>query len=166
MYYQFLTIHDLSHAKGRYLWPLRSFMRRHPIFIFCTSLVFVILASTFLAYDIVYLKAKLAIAGSYNAFLTHLWPVGLPNRTDVWENENSKAMHALISCMSADNCLENQSSIVLLSSFHFANSISGHVSGEDIWCVPRECTAVECSYRAYQGNERCRRIRFTLRHCR
>lgn len=149
MHYQSRTIHNLSRAKGGHPWPLRRVMRRHPILIFCTSFVFVILASTFLAYDIVYLKAKLAIAGSYNAFLTHLWPVGLPNRTDVWENENSKAMHSLIGCISADNCLENQASIVLLSSPHFANSISGHVSGEDIWCVLHEFTADNCSDHAY-----------------
>lgn len=90
-------------------------------------------ALAFTTYDIVYLKAKLALTHSYNSFVKNLWPVGLPNVTDNWENENSKAMHALLTCMSTETCSENQTSIVLLSSFHFANSISGHVSGEDIW---------------------------------
>ncbi len=35
-------------------------------------------------------QSELAIAGSYNAFLTHLWPVGLPNRTDVWEEREQQ----------------------------------------------------------------------------
>ena len=114
---------------------MRRGIRCHPTIIFLCSLTFVLLSVAFLAYDVAYLKAELALAGSYNAFLTHLWPVGLPNRTDVWENENSKSMHALISCMSADDCKENQDSIVLLSSHHFADAIIGHVSGEDIWYV-------------------------------
>ncbi len=95
-----------------------------------------LLSVVFLAYDVAYVKAKLTLAGSYgNESFTRLWPVGLANRTDVWENENSNAMHALISCMSADDCKENQDSIVLLSSHHFADAIIGHVSGEDIWYV-------------------------------
>lgn len=112
---------------------MRRVIRRHPTGVLLSSLTLVLLAAAFLAYDVAYLKARLALAGSYNAFLTHLWPVGLPNRTDVWENENSKVMHALMSCMSADDCKENQDSIVLLSSHHFAEAIIGHVSGEDIW---------------------------------
>ncbi|KAF9477866.1 hypothetical protein BDN70DRAFT_922288 [Pholiota conissans] len=110
-----------------------SFVYRHPKAVLFTSIAFFIGALIFMSYDILYLKAKLAITGSYNAFLHNLWPVGLPNRTDMWENENSKSMQALLSCMSTDTCTQNQTSIVLLSSMHFANSISGHVSGEDIW---------------------------------
>lgn len=103
---------------------------------FVVSFFCLALAVGLVVYDIVHLEAKLALARSYNTFVTHLWPVGLPNRTDIWENENSKSMHALLMCIAADNCTENQASIVLLSSNHFAMSISGHVSGEDIWFVP------------------------------
>ncbi|KAL0952574.1 hypothetical protein HGRIS_006830 [Hohenbuehelia grisea] len=68
-----------------------------------------------------------------NSFISHLWPVGNASRTDDWENENSKSMRALFGCLSQGGCGENQTSVVLLSSFHFANAIEGHTSGEDIW---------------------------------
>jgi hypothetical protein len=109
------------------------FAYRHPKTMLFTSIAFFTGALLFMTYDILYLKARLAITGSYNAFIENLWPVGLPNRTDIWENENSRSMQALMSCMSTNTCGQNQTSIVLLSSFHFANSISGHVSGEDVW---------------------------------
>ncbi|KAJ8480912.1 hypothetical protein ONZ45_g15485 [Pleurotus djamor] len=70
-----------------------------------------------------------------SALLRYLWPVGLPDRTDNWENENSKVMQALFTCIAEDNCAQNQTSIVLLSSPHFKDTIAGHVSGEDIWAM-------------------------------
>ncbi|KAJ8690374.1 hypothetical protein PTI98_011802 [Pleurotus ostreatus] len=68
-------------------------------------------------------------------FFKQLWPVGLPDVTDNWQNENNKAMNALMSCMVERTCKENQTSIILLSSEHFSHSIAGHVSGEDIWAI-------------------------------
>lgn len=67
--------------------------------------------------------------------LSNLWPVGLPNHTDLWENENSKSLHALITCLASDSCEENQKSIVLLGSFRFWQAIRGDVAGEEIWYV-------------------------------
>lgn len=119
--------------RGGCLAPLRRVFDRRPRLLFYLSLALFASALVFTTYDVVYLKTKLALTQSYDSFVKNLWPVGLPNVTDNWENENSKAMHALLTCMSADTCSQNQTSIVLLSSFHFANSISGHVSGEDIW---------------------------------
>jgi hypothetical protein len=101
---------------------------------FFGSLVLFICSVVFTARD--FLKAQSATANDYyNTVLNKLWPIGLPNRTDIWENENSKSMHALMNCMSANSCSENQTSIVLLSSNHFASAIAGAVSGEDIWSV-------------------------------
>ncbi|KAF5315258.1 hypothetical protein D9619_006957 [Psilocybe cf. subviscida] len=120
---------------GGCLAPLRRVFERRPNLLFYLSLTLFISALVFTTYDVVYLKTKLALTKSYNSFVRNLWPVGLPNVTDNWENENSKAMHTLLTCMSTETCSENQTSIVLLSSFHFANSISGHVSGEDIWAA-------------------------------
>ncbi|KAL0952562.1 hypothetical protein HGRIS_006818 [Hohenbuehelia grisea] len=71
----------------------------------------------------------------FDSFISHLWPVGNASRTDNWENENSKSMRALFGCLSQGGCGENQTSVVLLSSFHFANAIEGHTSGEDIWAA-------------------------------
>ncbi|KAJ7596312.1 hypothetical protein C8J56DRAFT_774392 [Mycena floridula] len=42
-------------------------------------------------------------------------------------------MRALLTCLRYSTCRPNQTSIVLLSSYHFANSIDGATSGEDIW---------------------------------
>ncbi|KAF4588774.1 hypothetical protein EYR40_010329 [Pleurotus pulmonarius] len=79
-------------------------------------------------------------------FFKKLWPVGLPDVTDNWQNENNKAMHALMSCMVNRTCKENQTSIVLLSSEHFSHSIAGHVSGEDIWAISVLISLQEMGY--------------------
>ncbi|KAE9392831.1 hypothetical protein BT96DRAFT_967329 [Gymnopus androsaceus JB14] len=67
--------------------------------------------------------------------LSHLYP-GSPHR-DNWENENHKSMHALLACMSNDDCTENQTSIVILSPSHFIIAICEDCekSGEDIWAM-------------------------------
>ncbi|KAF9068154.1 hypothetical protein BDP27DRAFT_1530086 [Rhodocollybia butyracea] len=106
---------------------------------------FVVLASILLfTFDIIYINIpQNAITKAYSdsassaleSFISHLFPIGMPNRTDNWENENSKAMRNLMMCMQTDTCGENQTSIVLLSSMHFSNAIHGDVSGEDIWCA-------------------------------
>ncbi|KAL0952646.1 hypothetical protein HGRIS_006890 [Hohenbuehelia grisea] len=44
-------------------------------------------------------------------------------------------MHDLFACAMHNSCRENQTSVVLLSSPHFAGSIEGKVSGEDIWAA-------------------------------
>ena len=123
---------------------ISSIFERHPKTIFFLSLSFFLIAVGFVTYDTVYLKAKIALAGSYNAFLSHMWPIGLPNRTDQWENENSKALHALFTCMGENNCKENQTSIVMLASPHFGDSLNGHVSGENIWYVVYLLLHVPC----------------------
>lgn len=65
--------------------------------------------------------------------LDELFPVMLPDTDDVYQNENNRAMRALVGCMAADNCGKNQKSVVLLSSSHFAAHLVGYVSGEHIW---------------------------------
>lgn len=107
---------------------------KHPCFFFLAALMIFASAIVF-TFDVIYLQARRSIAATYSSFLSHMWPVGMPNRTDSWENENSKTMQELLSCMGANNCKQNQTSIVLLSIYHFARSISGATSGEDIWCV-------------------------------
>lgn len=77
--------------------------------------------------------------------LSHLYP-GSPHR-DNWENENHKSMHALLACMSNDDCTENQTSIVILSPSHFIIAICEDCekSGEDIWCVPISIASYSCN---------------------
>jgi hypothetical protein len=118
---------DGLHASLR---PLRD----HPWAMFFGTLLLFVCSSVFTTRKL--LDSQPTGAGdSYASVLNKLWPVGLPNRTDNWENENSKSMHALVRCMSSDTCGTNQKSIVLLSTDHFASSIAGGVSGEDIWSV-------------------------------
>ncbi|KAJ7576979.1 hypothetical protein C8J56DRAFT_376899 [Mycena floridula] len=77
----------------------------------------------------------LTTAETYNSTLLELfWPAAEPNRTDSWRTENSKSLHSLLSCMSQNNCAQNQTSIVLLSARHFAWVLEWtHLSGEQIW---------------------------------
>lgn len=113
-----------SWFKSKYLALLSGFL------LFSSALLFTV--------DLFYLRGRNTVDSetkTHESLFSFLWPVGLPNRTDSWENENSKTMHALFKCVSDDSCRENQTSVVLLSSEHFANSIAGRVSGEDIWCV-------------------------------
>ncbi|KAI5889172.1 uncharacterized protein SCHCODRAFT_02633734 [Schizophyllum commune H4-8] len=67
------------------------------------------------------------------AMLSSFWPVTQPNRTDVYEDENSRTMHRLIECVADGTCTERQTHVVILASWHFRGSVEGQVSGEDIW---------------------------------
>lgn len=69
--------------------------------------------------------------------LDELFPIMLPDKDDVYQDENNRAMRALVRCMTEDNCTKNQKSVVLLSSSHFAAHLVGYVSGEHIWYVAR-----------------------------
>ncbi|KZT20785.1 glycosyltransferase family 18 protein [Neolentinus lepideus HHB14362 ss-1] len=70
-----------------------------------------------------------------NPILDKLFPIGEPDRTDVYEDANNAAMERLLGCAASGDCHRNQTSVVLLASHHFAGSIEGHVSGEDIWAA-------------------------------
>ncbi|KAF7421022.1 hypothetical protein PC9H_011541 [Pleurotus ostreatus] len=96
------------------------------------------------------LRKTLSSASSnyVGSVVSHLWPEGMANRTDNWENENSKTMHALFKCLANGGCGENQTSIVLLSSPHFKDSIAGHTSGEDIWAISILLSLKEMGYTA------------------
>jgi len=90
-------------------------------------------ALIFTTVDVVYLQSKLSSASTYTTLLPHLWPVDSANSTDSWVNANNKAIHALMTCMTANTCRENQTSVVLASSYHLDNAKSGYISGEDTW---------------------------------
>ncbi|TFK55828.1 hypothetical protein OE88DRAFT_1731469 [Heliocybe sulcata] len=70
-----------------------------------------------------------------NPILDKLFPIGEPDRTDVYEDANNAAMERLLACAASGDCHRNQTSVVLLASPHFAGSIEGKVSGEDIWAA-------------------------------
>ena len=53
------------------------------------------------------------------AMLSSFWPVTQPNRTDVYEDENSRTMHRLIECVADGTCTERQTRVVILASWHF-----------------------------------------------
>lgn len=42
-------------------------------------------------------------------------------------------IETLALCLEQDTCTDTQGEIVLVGSLHFGNSLSGGVSGEDIW---------------------------------
>ncbi|KAF5379051.1 hypothetical protein D9615_005991 [Tricholomella constricta] len=117
--------------------------------ILLVAAAFALLASIIFTVDLVYARSHDSgrILTSYN-FLPYLWPVGLPNRTDNWENENSKSMHALLSCMASQNCEQNRTSIVLLSTSRFSNGIAGDTSGENIWAMSVLTALREMGYTA------------------
>ena len=124
--------------------------------IIVTSLLLLLASALLFTVDLFYLRGRTAVdyeTKTRESLFSYLWPVGLPNRTDSWENENSKTMHALFKCVSEDSCRENQTSVVLLSSHHFSNSISGKVSGEDIWCVFHISSTQNKLFTHLKGNE-------------
>lgn len=104
---------------------------RFPFYIACAACF--ILAVDFLALRNSSSRRITEPLGAYHAVLNHFFPVGDPDRTDDWQNENSKSLHALLDCVERGTCGQNQTSVILLASFHFAGSIRGSVSGEDIW---------------------------------
>lgn len=74
-------------------------------------------------------------AESSRPSLDDLFPVMLPDRNDLYQNENNKEMRALIQCMKEESCPENRKSVVLLSASHFGAMLLGFTSGEHIWYV-------------------------------
>lgn len=100
---------------------------------FFWSLLLIICSSVFTTRNL--LDSRSAGVNDCHSVLNKFWPVGFPNRTDDWEDENSKSMRALVSCMTSNTCGENQKSMVLLSTNHFVNAIAGGDAGEDIWLV-------------------------------
>ena len=59
------------------------------------------------------------------AMLSSFWPVTQPNRTDVYEDENSRTMHRLIECVADGTCTEKQTHVVILASWHFRGALGG-----------------------------------------
>ncbi|KAJ8502525.1 hypothetical protein ONZ45_g11674 [Pleurotus djamor] len=117
------------HQSGHHRLPI--FRGRRTVYLLVASATFFLGGLALLFLDAIALKRP----DGYDAVLRYLWPIGLPDRMDNWENENSKGMRALFTCMAEGNCAQNQTSIVLLSSPHFKDVIAGHTSGEDIWAM-------------------------------
>ncbi|KAL0952653.1 hypothetical protein HGRIS_006896 [Hohenbuehelia grisea] len=99
------------------------------------AFLFALSSAIFLALDLFVVRKSWHGRDALQSVISHLWPVGSVDRTDSWENENSKVMNALFKCAMENNCRENQTSVVMLSSPHFIGILEGKTSGEDIWAL-------------------------------
>ncbi|TFK63467.1 hypothetical protein BDN72DRAFT_320900 [Pluteus cervinus] len=129
---------------GRFIRPLEC----RPNFSLSLAAILFFGAVLLFTVDLTRLRGTDVLSDAHATLFSHFWPVGLPNRTDSWENENSKTMRALFTCTAEGSCKENQTSVVLMSSSHFKNSIAGKVSGEDIWAMSVIIALRELGYSA------------------
>ncbi|KAJ6625231.1 hypothetical protein B0H10DRAFT_2212228 [Mycena sp. CBHHK59/15] len=63
----------------------------------------------------------------------YLFPIGDPSRETSWITENQKTMQSLFACLDNSNCSQNQTKIVIVSSYHFLGALNGWNGGEDVW---------------------------------
>ncbi|KAJ7598798.1 hypothetical protein C8J56DRAFT_1157886 [Mycena floridula] len=121
----------------------RQWYKQHPRALLGAAILIAISVVIF-TFDVVYLQARRFQTD--DELFSSLWPIAFPNQTNDWQNENNKAMRALLTCMRHNACRPNQTSIVLLSSHHFAESIEGRTLGEDIWAASVLLSLQELGY--------------------
>ncbi|EJT99467.1 hypothetical protein DACRYDRAFT_81852 [Dacryopinax primogenitus] len=68
-------------------------------------------------------------------YLGLLFPEATPEDAKNTDDSNARVLQSLLSCLATATCTENQTKIVLLADSHFALSVRGSVSGEDIWAA-------------------------------
>ncbi|KAJ7594912.1 hypothetical protein C8J56DRAFT_927958 [Mycena floridula] len=123
----------------------KQWYKQHPRALLGAAVLIAVSVIVF-TFDVVYLQTRRRVQNSDDEVFASLWPVGSSDQNNNWQNRNNKAMHALLACMRHNACSPNQTSIVLLSSFHFPNSINGHTSGEDIWAASVILSLEELGY--------------------
>ena len=65
--------------------------------------------------------------------LDAFYPPGDTALSDWWPNENNKQLRALLQCAAAGTCAQDQTKVVILASWHFADALQGGVAGENVW---------------------------------
>ncbi|KAF7302255.1 hypothetical protein MIND_00792500 [Mycena indigotica] len=68
-------------------------------------------------------------------FSPHRKAVGSTASWNGWIDHNQRALRQLLVCLERDShtCRRNQTSVILLASYHFIAQQEGHIGGEEIW---------------------------------
>ncbi|KAJ8523351.1 hypothetical protein ONZ45_g166 [Pleurotus djamor] len=96
--------------------PIRRHRNTYQFYILATAIFLLCASLAILLVDAFVVRRSAGLDSGYTqSLVNYLWPVGLPNRTDNWENENNKAMHAMFTCMATESCKEKQTSVIILA---------------------------------------------------